>query len=403
MFKGSLLGQIIGVFSTLFLAKLYGSEAFGIFGVFMSYSSILSIINTLQLEYGIITSTNKTESSIKLKAINYLVILITLIIIILFFLCVIFFNFSSKIIILLSCLSALIISWNKIFDFHLTSKKKFNIISKTKFLSPLFNFIFQSILYFYFNLNGLVYGYFLTILSLFFYFYFNKKTNFKIGNLKDIKYALSKDNLIIKQLFPSSLINIFAITYIPMLIAFYFTIDEYGVYFLSIKILGIPLYLVSSSFMQIYYQKSSELFITDKKKLFKFTLKSSSYIFIITLFLLILINTIGIYLLKLLLNKSWENLELYMLILSSLILAKTTFNTIGDIFVVLKKNFISLYLNIFLLIVNILAIWVGNYRNDILYTICIFSFAGSIGYFGTLFYSLTLLKNLAKIDLLYKK
>ena len=112
--------------------------------------------------------------------------------------------------------------------------------------------------------------------------------------------------------------------------------------------------------------------------------------------LLFLINTIGIYLLEFLLNENWENLRLFTLILSFLILARTTFNPISSIMIVLNKNHISLYFNIYLLSINLAAIFIGYYANSIIYTIVIVSIFGGLGYLFLLTYFLKILKKIKR-------
>ena len=73
MFKGTLIAQIIAVVSSFFVAKIYGSEAYGILSIFIGFSSIFSILNTLQLDNYIITSKNKI---IRTNWFNFLFLLI---------------------------------------------------------------------------------------------------------------------------------------------------------------------------------------------------------------------------------------------------------------------------------------------------------------------------------------
>ena len=62
MFKGTIIAQIIAVLAGVYLAKLYGEEAYGFLGGFISITSIASIIGTLELNNCIITS--KTEKTL---------------------------------------------------------------------------------------------------------------------------------------------------------------------------------------------------------------------------------------------------------------------------------------------------------------------------------------------------
>ena len=109
---------------------------------------------------------------------------------------------------------------------------------------------------------------------------------------------------------------------------------------------------------------------------------------------IILINTFGIYILETLLQNSWENLRQYTLILSFLIFAKSSFSPISNIIVVLNKNHVALIFNIYILIVNLVAIYFGIIKSNLLYTIYILSFFGGLGYVSLAFYFLKKLKGI---------
>jgi O-antigen/teichoic acid export membrane protein len=180
----------------------------------------------------------------------------------------------------------------------------------------------------------------------------------------------------------------------PILIVTYFNLNDSGVYFLSLKLLGTPLFLISSSISQVYYQKSSEMFYTSKENLFTLTKKIVLTNIVIMIIFIILINTIGIYFLELLFDKNWDDLRLYTLILSFLILARSSFNPISNIIIVLNKNHVSLIFNSYLLFVNLAAILFGYLSNSLINTIIFLSIFGGLGYIALLIYFMKRLKEL---------
>ena len=58
MVRGTLIAQTIAMIGAIFLAKIYGEEAYGVFGVFISITSITSIVCSLQLDKFIVISKN---------------------------------------------------------------------------------------------------------------------------------------------------------------------------------------------------------------------------------------------------------------------------------------------------------------------------------------------------------
>ena len=111
---------------------------------------------------------------------------------------------------------------------------------------------------------------------------------------------------------------------------------------------------------------------------------------------LILINTVGMYILEYYFDEKWSNLRPYTLILSILVFTRTSFNPISSLIIVLNKNLESLLFNSYLFIVNLVAIYVGYFYNSISLTILTLVILGGIGYILILAYFLNHLKHIAK-------
>jgi len=396
MFKGTIIAQIIGVVGSVILAKIYGSEAYGIFGVFISISSLLTIINTLQLDKTIVTLKSESESKNLMNSLFLITIVISLTFSIIYYFITTFFELDlfNINIITLSIIASILYSFNRIHESFLTFKKKFQPISNVKIFTVIFNISFQLLLYNKFKFMGLVYGSTISIVLITIFYFFKNIKYLKKIDLQQLKQSITSNSSIVKYIFPSTLINSLAINLMPILILAFFSLKDSGIYFLSLKILATPLFLISSSISQVYYQKSTEMLYNSKEQLFALT---KQLVFInlgIMLMFLIVINTVGIYLLEFMFDKNWENLRLFTFILSFLILARSSFNPISNIIIVLNKNHISLLFNIYLLLVNSTAIYIGYTNNTIVQTILILSIFGGFGYIALLFYFLKELKKL---------
>ena len=394
MFKGTVIAQIIAVVSSLFVAKIYGSEAYGILSIFIGFSSIFSILNTLQLDNYIITSKNKI---IRTNWFNFLFLLIpftTFIIALIFFPIIIYFpekNIDQNIFILV-ILSAIFLSYNKTHEYFLTTFKNFSAISFAKILLVLINVSLQFILYSKFKVNGLIYSSFLSLLLVTFFFSYKNIKHFKSVDFYNIRNNIEPNKSILKYLLPSRFINNLSSQSIPIIIFAFFSIQEAGIYFFSYKILTMPLFIISSSISSVYFERAARLVDSSKKELYNETLKIIIFNVTTILIFLILLNTIGIYILEYILTENWDNLRIYTLILSFLILCRSSFSSISNIIVVLNRNQISLLFNIYLLIVNISALYIGYLKNDLIYSIYIVSFLGGIGYLTLVFYFLKTIK-----------
>jgi O-antigen/teichoic acid export membrane protein len=396
MFRGTVIAQIIGILGSLYLAKLYGVDAYGVFGVFVSIVSIFSIINTLQLEKNIVTS--KTIFSSK-NWYRFLILSIPFVSSLLLFVLYILSenNLLKKIdhqIILWSFLGCIAVSYFTINESLFTFRKKFKILSNSRILLTIINVSIQVFLYTQYSLYGLIYGYVASQLIVVLFFYLKNIKFVGIPNFKLTQEELKSNNTIIKYLLPGNAINGFAIHLMPILLLTFFSETQAGVYFFTTKLLSAPLFLISSSVSQVYFQKASELYHSKKADILRLTKKIVRGNLVLMFIILLIINTLGIYLLELYLDSNWKDVRIFTLLLSFLILARTSFNPISSLIIILNKNHISLIFNIYLFLINLIAIYVGYINNDIILTIIILSLLGGIGYLVLLFYFFKVLKNL---------
>lgn len=388
MFRGTVIAQLIAVIVGIYLAKLYGQEAYGFLGFFISITNIGSIATTLQLDNCIITSKNKNESK---NWFNFLLFIIPFTTILLFCILLLFSQFFyikklNTTIFLLTFVGTIITTYNLVHLSYFTFKKKFDIISNSKVFIAVCNVLFQLILFHYYNLLGLILGFLISQTLLLIYNLFYNKNEIKLFNLNEIKSGIKTNIELVKYLLPSNILNSLANNLMPILILTFFGAEKAGVYFFSIKILATPLFLISSSISQVYFKESSDLNKKNNKELLSITKKIVGLNVSIMFIFLLLINTLGIYFLDFYFDGNWENLNIYILILSYLILARSSFNPISSLIVVLDKNLVGLVFNIYLFIINIIAIYVGSLANNILYTVFILSLFGGIGYFILLYY-----------------
>ena len=397
MLRGTMIAQIIAMIGSIYIAKLYGEEAFGYLSFFIGVSSILSVIYTLQLDKCLVIAKTINESK---NWLNFLIVLILIIGIATLCLTYVFSNHYAystiqKNILVLSSLASIALSFNIVHENFLTYTKNFSLLSNTKVFLTLCNLLLQIVLYPHFNILGLVYAFIITQLVISIFYFVKNKSYLGSINFPKIKKELIINSSIVKYLFPSNLINTIANYIVPILLLSFFSVEEAGVYFFSIKILGAPLHLISSSVSQVYFQKSSELKNKKNSELLLLTIKVVKYNLLIMGAILLIINTIGIYFLELYFEEQWQNLRCFLLILSFLILARSSFNPISSLIIVLDKNKTGLLFNCYLLIVNLVSIYYGWVVNNIFYTISIVSLFGGIGYFILLLY---FLKSLKKAD-----
>lgn len=390
MFKGVFVAQLLGFIGTVFLAKIYGKSAYGFFGFFIACSSILSVVNTLQLEYIIISS--KRHNIKWFNILIKIIIATSLLFFVLLFPLTFFIEKLSLSILITSFLGAFLLSLVVINENLSVFNKDFTFISKVRVLTTFSTIFFQFLFFYVFYKSGLIIG-FLTAMSLIVIIYLFKNKSFLHNEkLHFIKADKKTSTNIVKYLFPSNIANSLGINIMPVLLLFFFGAKETGEYFLSLKILTAPLLLISSSVSKVYFQKASEKINQSKKNIYKFTLKIILKIAVFMILFLLIINTIGIVLLNHFFDKNWQNLPKFIHLLSFLILARSLFNPISSITIILNKNQASLIFNIFLLISNFIAIYVGVMNKSIEYTIFTLVILAGLGYLSLLAYFLIYLK-----------
>lgn len=395
MFRGTLIAQAITVFIGIYIAKLYGENAYGYFGFFFSIVSVSSIIGTLQLENCIVTAKSKEESRHWFRFLTFSIpIVITLVFLLLTsFSMVIELEKLNSTILILAFFGSLLVTYNLKHQHLYTFDKRFLILSNTKIFTAFFTVLFQYLFYTSFPILGLIYGFCISQFTvLIFNFYQHNKNLGKI-NFNKIKTEIKTNSSIISYLLPSNVINSLGHNLMPILILFFFGVEKAGVYFFSTKILATPLFLISSSISQVYFKESIDLKKNKDRNLFKKTKKIVALNLVLMSCFVLVINTIGISILEYFFENQWTDLRSFILILSFLIIARSTFNPISSLIVVLDKNKTGLFFNCYLFAINFIAIYLGAFLNDILVTVIVVSLFGGIGYLVLLNYFLKQLKN----------
>jgi len=196
MFRGTLIAQIIAIIGAIFLAKIYGEEAYGFLGVFISIISIFSIISTFQLDKCIIIAKDKKES---INWFNFLLIVVPITSIfsafILLIISTIFFDKNIETpIIILATIGAIFFTINLINESLFTFKKEFSIISNARIFLTISNVCFQILLYKYYNLYGLIIGFLTSQLFLLTYYLFKNRLSFSKPNALKIKAGIKYNN-----------------------------------------------------------------------------------------------------------------------------------------------------------------------------------------------------------------
>ncbi|MGB6083989.1 oligosaccharide flippase family protein [Moheibacter sp.] len=402
LLAGNTISKVIVTIGGMILANYYGPESYGFYNVFLSYVLILPVLSGLRLDNIMILQRGSKEVRNLFSGIIVISFLLSFLMITVMAVMKLLNVFSfqmSYFLLFLTGLGSILTAWNLTQNNMFTKYKLFKQISTAFVISSVFSVVFQTIFYFIgLTDNGLIYGWILGLIASFLYNLRVSKGQIIKVNIPMFRQSVKEHIEIVKFTYPSDSLNAIANNILPILVIFYFTSAEVGLYGMAFKILSVPLVLLSGSVSRVYFQKAVSLNHSNKKSLEKLTYKvivsNVAIIFVFVIFM----NTLGIYLLDLFLKDAWDGVGAYVLALSFWILARSAMNPIAPLVVVLKKNHYSLIFNIYLLLSNLIAIYLGVLKNDFLYCVWIFSILSGIGYLVLLGMVLYNLKKNVKVS-----
>lgn len=280
---GSGISQLIPLIASLILGRLYTSEEFGVFTLFSSVVSFLTVASTLRYELAIMLPKRNSDAFhllILASGISFVVSVIIFVLTIVFPIQISSFLSSENIKpwLIFMGISVFLISNIQNLTIWLNRRKNYKNIST--------NMISQSATsasvnigngFAGFTSGGLIPGsiagqsigflLFLRILIK------RDKRLFKHISWKKVKQNAVKYNEYPKYSFPHRLVDMISVTGLPILIATLFTEAVLGSYGFMLRVLKAPLGILSASLGQVYYQQISEQVASNKSviSLFKKT------------------------------------------------------------------------------------------------------------------------------------
>jgi O-antigen/teichoic acid export membrane protein len=263
----------------------------------------------------------------------------------------------------------------------LNREKRYNTITEHNFLKSSSNSLISIFLGIKNISLGLIIG---NIISLVLTSFFNFLDFFKTIQISFINQKRIKKNLytyinFIKYSTISNLFNSLSSLGMTTLIVFFFGIKIAGLYFLAEKLIAIPISFITSSVSQVYFQKASTLFHSNKKELLKLTKLIQRRIFTLLLPILIIISIFG----KdffLILGEKWAPAGAMLKYFSVFILFKNIYSPISTIGDILGKQKLLLFFNISLFFFQVASFYFLKHYNDIGIALLAASCFGAIHY-----------------------
>lgn len=385
LMTGTTIAQAIPIAISPILTRLYTPEDFGVFALYMSIVSILSVIVTGQYELAIMLPKNEKDSF----NILFLSIILTVIISFIVFLIVFIFNqqitkvLNNKEIsnwLYLVPFSILIIGLFNSFNYWFNRNKNYKILAKIK-VTQSFTNSGSNLGFGLLQLNsfGLIVSSFISQLVAVILF-------IKRFDFNNLKYFNKKRLLVLAKKykkFPNftlfhNLLNNLSKNIPIILLAKYFSSKESGFFMFTNRIIGTPINIISGSISLVFFKELSFLKNNNKKKLLQI-FKSMLYKLIILFFPLFLIlfvfsSDIVIYIF----GEKWEEVGVYLKIFLPMFFFRSLGSVLSNVIIVFEKQiegFIFEIMNIFFRISSIL---IGVIFNNILLGLLIFSLSSSL-------------------------
>lgn len=361
---GVATAQLIALFSTPYLARVVGPEAFGEYNYYLAALAMLGVLGTVKLEYGVYSSTNLIR--------KYYLVLSTLFVFLLssaiLFLSSIFFEWDWGISVLLfmSLLSVFL------FDFYIQSNV-FNGDFKSNSLARVFRAVFFVVAVFIIGLLNvddveivLVAYIASNVLPLVKFILIN--LNLQVRRLIVCKskvrlvfISLLRVRNVIFFLTPAHFLNRYSISIVIVLSERWGvgTFEEIAFYALAFKLMVSPANIIVVSLSDVikkYAIESPRYAIKKYKSLMRFNV-------LISLFVLLVLHFIPEAFLIYFLGAEWEGIKEYFYLVFPFFFALLVFSPLSQVYLVFNKQKIDFFVQVAFSILLTLSFFIGSLSN----------------------------------------
>jgi O-antigen/teichoic acid export membrane protein len=382
----TILGQIIGIFATPLLSRLYAPADFGIFQLFVSIVSFFSVLSCFSYS-GAINLPKKHED-----AADVVILCTFLIIISTIFITVFISIFSSNIenllnapglshyffllpiAIICSSFAIVLIAW-------ISRKEGFGTMAKANVSSSIFGKTVSIISGFISpSPFGLIFG--TVVNDAILVIFYLKETIADFHFIKKISYKRIKRQAHRYIKFPqyvlsAGIANSAAVQFTPFLLAFFFSPIIVGYYAMSNMIISLPLKLIGNSMETVFYQKAcAENNLTGSIQIIVKMVHTR--LVSMGMFGCLIVMIIGPELFTIVLGDKWFTAGIYAQILAPMFFVIFISYPLFSIFNVLEMQDASLGFNILRLISTIIALIIGGLYGNAFMSVILLSCTGVV-------------------------
>ncbi len=350
MILSSGIAQVILIITTPIITRLYSPTEFGEFTIFSNIAMILIPIINARYDLLIVNTKNDRSANI-LSQISFLISLLILLILIPIFAISawLYPNFILDFIFIIIML--FLVSLTNIFTNYLNKERKYKVLS----LINVFRAGSMALLQIIFGLLalgslGLIIGFSLSYIAGITLGYKTFKKHFNIVRDKEETKALfleNKNQLVYST--PSILLNSLSFSVVVFFIGILYTNTEVGIYGMAIRVLGIPVTIISLGLSKIFMQQANDYYI-EHGNFRNLLLKFSSILVIVSIILYVPLYLFSEELVNILLGHSWVDAITVIKIFIPLFVIRLIVSTVSLSVIVLQKQQLELILQALFLI-----------------------------------------------------
>ncbi|HDI0832681.1 TPA: type 8 capsular polysaccharide synthesis protein Cap8K [Staphylococcus aureus] len=350
MILSSGIAQVILIITTPIITRLYSPAEFGKFTIFSNIAMILIPIINARYDLLIVNAKNDRSANI-LSQISFLISLLILLILIpiLAISAWLYPNFILDFIFIIIML--FLVSLTNIFTNYLNKERKYKVLS----LINVFRAGSMALLQIIFGLLslgslGLIIGFSLSYITGITLGYKTFKKHFNIVRNKEETKALfleNKNQLVYST--PSILLNSLSFSVVVFFIGILYTNTEVGIYGMAIRVLGIPVTIISLGLSKIFMQQANDYYI-ERGNFRNLLLKFSSTLVIVSIILYVPLYLFSEELVNILLGHSWVDAITVIKIVIPLFVIRLIVSTVSLSVIVLQKQQLELILQALFLI-----------------------------------------------------
>ena len=350
MILSSGIAQVILIITTPIITRLYSPTEFGEFTIFSNIAMILIPIINARYDLLIVNTKNDRSANI-LSQISFLISLLILLILIPIFAISAWLYPNFKLDFIFIIIMLFLVSLTNIFTNYLNKERKYKVLS----LINVFRAGSMALLQIIFGLLalgslGLIIGFSLSYIAGITLGYKTFKKHFNIVRDKEETKALfleNKNQLVYST--PSILLNSLSFSVVVFFIGILYTNTEVGIYGMAIRVLGIPVTIISLGLSKIFMQQANDYYI-EHGNFRNLLLKFSSILVIVSIILYVPLYLFSEELVNILLGHSWVDAITVIKIVIPLFVIRLIVSTVSLSVIVLQKQQLELILQALFLI-----------------------------------------------------